>query len=96
MMKIEAESLSELLKLGVRLFDRSLLLSAEEAGGPPCNVFGVGSQCRAMGVSRPMAFSASLCAAAHNGSIEFIEPCDHANMAVLAGWIPSKRASIQN
>lgn len=43
-----------------------------------------------------MTSSASLCAAAHNGSKEFIGPCDHGNTTVLAGWIPSKRASIQH
>ena len=72
------------------------LLFAEEAGGPSCNVFGVGGQCRAMRVSRPMAFSASLCAAAGNGSIEFIERCDQPSIAFIVGWIPSKEASVQH
>ncbi len=43
-----------------------------------------------------MAFRASLCAAAHNGSTEFIERNDQLDMAVRVGWSPSKEASIQH
>lgn len=72
------------------------LLFAEETGGPPCNVFGVGGQCRTVRVSRAMTFSASLGAGAHNGSVEFVEWRDQPNIAVLAGWIPHKEAPIQH
>jgi hypothetical protein len=43
-----------------------------------------------------MAFSASLCAATHNRSKKFIDPCGRANTGILAECIPSKRASIHH
>ena len=43
-----------------------------------------------------MAFRASVCASAHNGSIKFFERNDQFCMAVLVGCIPSKGTSIQH
>ena len=43
-----------------------------------------------------MAFRASVCASAHNGSIEFFERNDQFSMVVLVRWIPSKEASSQH